>query len=213
MAQGMKPAMNTAPAHRRLMTLLCLLLLVPASLVVLAGCGGLLPQQDAASATPFQTYDQVVEAFEQIVPGMTRADDLANLGFDPHRGNVDVLSYVDMESRFLPAAGVRWEHLDPAVRACIQAELYCTGFVFHPSRTASKRIGAFVPDLLGFQRITRSERWSADVTLLVMNGRVVHKVFSGSPRTENLDDKRQPLGPLQDLGGAIAHAAGSFPSY
>jgi hypothetical protein len=46
-----------------------------------------------------------------------------------------------------------------------------------------------------------------------MNGRVVHKVFSGNPRTENLEDRRQPLGPLQDLGGAIAHAAGSVSSY
>jgi hypothetical protein len=52
-----------------------------------------------------------------------------------------------------------------------------------------------------------------DVTLLVMNGRVVHKVFSGTPRAENLDDRKQPLGPLQDLGNEIAHAAGSVSSY
>ena len=68
-------------------------------------------------------------------------------------------------------------------------------------------MGALVPDVLGFERITRSERWSAEVILLVMNGRVVHKVFSGNPRTQNLEDRRQPLGPLQDLGGALAGAA------
>jgi hypothetical protein len=70
-----------------------------------------------------------------------------------------------------------------------------------------------VPDLLGFERVTRTTRWSVDVTLLVMNGRVVHKVFSGTPRAENLDDRKQPLGPLQDLGNEIAHAAGSVSSY
>jgi hypothetical protein len=206
--------MKRLDPHRKLMSLLCLVLVGTMGLVGLAGCGGgLLPESQGRSASPFESYDQVVESFDQIVPGMTQAQDLANLGFDARNGNVDVLSYVNIEERFLPAAGVRWEHLDPAVRACIRAQIYCTGYVFHPSRTASKRLGALVPDLLGFQRITRSSRWSADVTLLVMNGRVVHKVFSGNPRTETIDNRRQPLGPLQDLGGALARSAGSITSY
>jgi len=210
----MSQAMNRLDAHSKLLSLLCLAFLSVSSLLLLSGCGGgLLPDQKAQSASPFESYDQVVDAFDQIVPGMTRADDLPNIGFDARTGNVDVLSYLDIEGRFLPAAGVRWEHLNPAVQACIRAELYCTGFVFHPSRTTSKRLGSFLPDVLGFERITRSSRWSADIILLVMNGRVVHKVFSGNPRTDNLDDRRQPLGPLQDLGGALAHAAGSASPY
>lgn len=205
--------MKRLDAHGKLLSLLCLLL-AGASLLLLAGCGGgWLPDQQAHTASPFQSYDQVVESFDEVVPGMTRAEDLPNLGFDPHTTDVDVLSYVNIEERFLPTAGVHWEQLDPAVQACIRAQLYCTGFVFHPSRTSSKRMGAVVPDLLGFERVTRSSSWSAEVILLVMDGHVVHKVFSGHPRTENLDDKRQPLGPLQDLGGALAHAAGSVPTY
>jgi hypothetical protein len=206
--------MKRLNAHSKLLSLLCFLLLAPGSLVVLSGCGGgLLPDQKTRSASPFESYDQVVEAFDQIVPGMTHAEDLLNLGFDARAGTVDVLSYLNIEERFLPAAGVRWEHLNPAVQACIRAELYCTGYVFHPGRSANKRLGPVIPDLLGFERITRSERWSADVILLVMNGRVIHKVFSGNTRTENLDDRRQPLGPLQDLGSVVAHAAGAVPSY
>lgn len=199
--------------HRKLMSLLCMVLLATAGLVALAGCGGGLPAQQGRSASPFETYDQVVESFDQIVPGMTHAEDLPNLGFDARTGDVDVLSYVDIEARFMPAAGVRWEQLDPAVRACIRAQLYCTGYLFRPSRDASNRVGALVPDVLGFQRITRRSHWSAEVTLLVMNGRVIHKVFSGHPRSETLEDRRQPLGPLQDLGGALAHAAGSASPY
>ncbi|HWM62078.1 MAG TPA: hypothetical protein VNN98_07990 [Rhizomicrobium sp.] len=206
--------MKRLDAHSKLVSLLCFALLAMGSLPLLSACGGgLLPDQKAANASPFETYDQVVDAFDQIVPGMTRAEDLANLGFDARTANVDVLSYLNVEERFLPAAGVRWEQLNPAVQACIRAEAFCTGYVFHPGRTASKRLGHFLPDVLGFERITRSTRWSADVILLVMDGRVVHKVFSGNPRTENLDDRRQPLGPLQDLGGALARAAGSAPSY
>lgn len=210
----MTKGLKSRDAHRKLLSLLCFLLLASGSLVLLAGCGGaLLPEQNSRAAGPFERYDQVVEGFEQIVPNMTRADDLPSLGFDARDNNVEVLSYLGIEARFLPAAGVRWEQLDPAVRACIRAQIYCTGFVFHPSRTASRRMGNTVSDLLGFRRTTHSVRWSAEVILLVMNGRVVHKVFSGNPRSENWDDKRQPLGPLQDLGGALAHAAGGAPSY
>ena len=203
----MFPSMKRLDAHGKLLTLLFAVLVTSSSLV-LSGCGGgLLPEQQAQSGNPFQTYDQVVESFDQIVPGMTRAEDLPNLGFDARKGNVDVLSYLGIQERFLPAAGVRWEHLNPAVRACIRAELYCTAYVFHPSRTMSKRIGNTVADLLGFQRITHSSRWSADVILLVMNGRVIHKVFSGNPRTDNLENRSQPLGPLQDVGGVLSRAA------
>jgi hypothetical protein len=99
----------------------------------------------------------VVEAFDQIVPGMTRADDLPHLGFDTAK--VDMLSTHDIEQRFGSA--------DPTVRACIRAEIYCTGFVFHPEAASGL-----------FQRARHSG--SADVTLLVMNGRVIHKVFSGA---------------------------------
>jgi hypothetical protein len=206
--------MRRLDAHGKLLTLLFGLLLTSSSLLLLSGCGGgLLPEQQAQTTMPFQTYDQVVESFEQIVPGMTRAEDLPGLGFDARTGNADVLSYLGLQERFMPAAGVRWEHLNPAVRACIRAEQYCTGFVFRPSRTTSKRVGHTVSDLLGFQRITHSTRWSAEVILLVMNGRVVHKVFSGNPRIDNLDNKRQPLGPLQDVGGALSRAAGSATSF
>jgi hypothetical protein len=140
-------------AHRKLLTLLCFAM--GTSLMLLAGCGALLPEQKAR--TPFENADQVAEAFDRIVPGMTRADDLPNLGFDTAR--VDVLSTHDVEQRFRDA--------DPAVRACIRAEIYCTGYVFHPA-TASGL----------FQRVSHSG--SADVTLLVMNGRVIHKVFAGA---------------------------------
>ena len=180
----------------------------------LAACGGgLLPAQNAQTATRFTSYDQVVDAFDQIAPYRTAEADLPRFGFDARTGNVDVLSYVDIQRRFLPHAGMPYGELDPAVRTCIHAEADCVGYVFHPEHSGTKRIGDTVADVLGFERITRSEHWSADVVLLVQNGRVVHKVFSGSPRTENVEDKVQPLGPLQDVGAALAHAVGASSSF
>jgi hypothetical protein len=154
--------MKQRNAHLKLLALLCLVMCATASLVLLAGCT-LRPEQMARGAS----HDQVVEAFDQIVPGMTRADDLPGLGFDT--AHLDMLSSSDLARR--AAADMRGKNLDPAVRACVEADVYCTGFVFHLAA------GRSVADLFG----AASQRQSGDIILLVMNGRVIHKVFSGSP--------------------------------
>jgi hypothetical protein len=160
--------MKQRDAHRRLLTLLSLAMC--ASVALLAGCGALLPEAPKST-------DRMADAFDQIVPGMTRADDLPGLGFDTGAASAGVLSARDIANRFARGAS------DPAVRACIRDEVYCTGFVFHAAGTS---------DL--FQRVSHSERPSGDIVLLVMNGRVMHKVFSASP--------------LPDQGGArVASAA------
>lgn len=186
--------------------LLCALVLA----LPVAGCAGgngLLPAENDQAAMRFASYDEVVDAFEQIVPGTTRAEDLAHIGFDPLTANVEVLSYLGIEERFMPNDSFRFDRLDPAVQACILAENGCTGYVFRPEHSVTKRIGNTTLDLLGFERVTRSEHWSAEIVLLVQNGIVVHKVFSGHPRAEKVDDKVQPLGPLQDVGNAMLRGA------
>ncbi|HVW73919.1 MAG TPA: hypothetical protein VHC39_09790 [Rhizomicrobium sp.] len=164
--------METLNAHGKLLGLLCLALAFSAGLMVLAGCGGLLPDRQGQNAA-FQSYDQLVESYNEIVPGMTNAQDLPNLGFDTRSANVAVLSPGDIAARFLRAPGVPYPN--PAVRDCIRAAPYCTGFVFHPGHASGGQPDAVAAGFLNF----RSEpRRSAYVTLLVMNGRVVHKVFS-----------------------------------
>jgi hypothetical protein len=49
--------------------------------------------------------------------------------------------------------------------------------------------------------------WSAEVTLLVENGRVAYKVMSGRPNIEDSHQVIQPLGPIQDLGGTAVRTA------
>ena len=147
------PGPNT---HRKLVTLLCLSLLTAGGLVVTAAANSsTLPANQG-----FQTYDQLVESFGQIVPGMTQAQDLPNLGFDTRIGAV--LSPQDVAARF---GGRR----SAAIRDCIQARLYCNAYVFHPAHAGS------APVLFG---LGGSRPWSAEITLLVMNGRVTDKVLS-----------------------------------
>ena len=147
------PGPNT---HRKLVTLLCLSLLTAGGLVVTAAANSsTLPANQG-----FQTYDQLVESFGQIVPGMTQAQDLPNLGFDTRIGAL--LSPQDVAARFggRPSA---------AMRDCIQARLYCNAYVFHPAHAGA------TPVLFG---LGGSRPWSAEITLLVMNGRVIDKVLS-----------------------------------
>ena len=151
-------ALAVSSPHRKLMNLLCLSLLTAGGLVAAAASSGALPPDHARG---FQSYDQLVESFGQIVPGMTQAQDLPNLGFDTRIGAV--LSPQAAASRFLGHQSAA------AVRDCIQAQPYCNAYVFRPARAGS------APVLFG---LGGSRAWSAEITLLVMNGRVTDKVLS-----------------------------------
>jgi hypothetical protein len=135
--------------HARLLLLLCLLLVgIP---VLLAGCGVLL-------ASP--SNSQTAEAFDRIVPGMTRAEDLAQLGIE--LGNNQALAGAQVAQRFTTA--------DPQAQACVQAGLYCIGYVL-PSAPAARLLSP----ILGKAK-------ASQMVLLVMNGRVIDKVLSdGAP--------------------------------
>jgi hypothetical protein len=149
MAQAMKHP-NT---HARLLGLLCLLMVaIP---LALAGCGALLAPDSRG---------QAAEALDQIVPGMTRAEDLANMGIDLTGG--ETLSSAGVASRFASA--------DPRIQACVQAGLYCTGYVVRAAAS-----GGFLAPLLGRPK-------PVQVVLLVMNGRVMDKVLSADTPAPHL---------------------------
>ena len=147
--------MSNRGAHRKLVHLLCLSLLTAGGLVAAVAKEG---AQPASQGRGFQTYDQLVESFGQIVPGMTQAQDLPNLGFDTGIGAL--LSPQAVASRFRRTT---------ALRDCLQARLYCNAYVFRPAHAAG------APVLFG---LGGARAWSAEITLLVMNGRVTDKVLS-----------------------------------
>jgi len=176
--------------------------------LALVGCGtSLLPQQSENSNGGFKTYAELRTAYDHVVPGKTRASQLTQIGFDAAQPNVEVLSYLGVIERFMPRDSVKFDHLAPPVRACILAQDRCTAYVFKPSITENHRTGDTMLDVLGFDRTTVSKGWSAEVTLLVQDGRVAYKLMSGTPNISSTTEKVQPLGPLQDVGQAIVPAA------
>lgn len=176
----------------------------------LSGCSswGLLPSQTEVATTDFDSYDSVVSAFDRIEPGRTREADLTRLGFDVESTpNVEILSYLGVIERFMPRDSIKFDDLDPAVRDCVQSRMQCSGYVFRPELREKQRVGNLILDILGFRRTTVEHGWSAEIVLLIQQGQVTHKLFSGKPRIKGTRDKVQPLGPLQDLSGAFAKAA------
>ena len=184
-----------------------------AATLVLVGCGGLglLPYQTDIQNTKFHSYKQVVDAYEQIQPGVTRISDLGTMGFDASTSpNVEMLSYLGVIERFMPRDSIRFDHLALPVKACIEAQERCSAYVFRPSRLVQQRTGSIFLDLLGFERTTIDHGWAAEVVLLMQDGRVAYKVMSGKPNIEGYHDDIQPLGPLQDLGDQAVHVSARF---
>ena len=182
--------------------------------LLLVGCGGLglLPHRsDLSSDQSFRTYDEVQSAYANIVPGQTREAELSKLGFDAAvQPNAEMISYLGVIERFMPRDSIRFDHLAPPVKACIEAQEHCSAYVFRPSRLEQQRTGSVFLDILGFERTTVDKGWAAEVVLLMQDGRVAYKVMSGKPHIEGYHDDIQPLGPLQDLGDQAVHVSGRF---
>jgi hypothetical protein len=178
--------------------------------LVLVGCGGLglLPRKADIKNTNFRSYAAVQTAYQTIAPGATRVTDLGQMGFDAAESpNVEVISYLGVIERFMPRDSIKFDQLDPAVQGCIESRESCSAYIFKPERIHEERTGNWFLDILGFERETVSYGWSAEVMLLVQNGRVVYKVMDGKPRINNYHDDVQPLGPFQDLGGTMLRTA------
>jgi hypothetical protein len=176
--------------------------------LVLVGCGGLglLPYQTDIQNTKFHSYKQVSLAYDRIMPGATRITDLNNIGFDASSSpNVEALSYLGIVERFMPRDSVKFDNLDPSVRSCIDARDHCTALVFRPERLHQERTGNWFLDVLGFERKSINYGWSAEVVLLIQDGRVAYKVMSGRPNIQ--DDKVLPMVPFQDMGGKAMRTA------
>lgn len=175
----------------------------------LGGCAswGVLPSTTETTQTPFQTYRSAEDAFNQVKPFVTTTRELKARGFDPYTTpNIRVLNYLDLLPRFLPQQSMKAEDLDPAVQACLTAREKCQGWLAEPSISAKDRTGNVALDVLGFERETTSTGWKASMLLLVQNGVVVYKLWSGTPSILEVKTEKKPLGPLQDLSGPAASA-------
>jgi len=80
------------------------------------------------------------------------------------------------------------------------------GYFMEPSRIERNRVGNFTLDFLNFKRDTLTTGWKFGALIVVINNQVVFKQWSGRPRIEETELRRNPLGPLQGIGESLKPA-------
>ncbi len=178
-----------------------------AAAVLLSGCGAMLPRSHAENPSPFGNYEEAREALERVVPYHTSSAELKALGFDIQASaNVELLPYPQWLSA-LVHPNLPLHTVDPGIRDCIAAEQECRAYIFRYGEVDTRREGAFLADFLNFRRKTRTRGWRFQAAVLVRGDIILFRNHAGQPRIEQLELRRNPLGPLQNVGETSATGA------
>lgn len=179
-------------------------LMVIISILTSGGCGGLLPSVKQTTKSPWLKFEDAKKAFDRIKPNETTQEGLKQLGFDPFETpNVKLITYLELIQRFLPNESIGLEDIDPGVRACLQVRKHCQGYEVSPEMLSSRRYGNALLDLLNFRRKKVTTGWKFNALIVLKEGLVVHKIWGGEPNVSKFEDKKNPLGPLQNVDSIL----------
>jgi hypothetical protein len=172
--------------------------------LLLAGCGALLPRGETIDESPWHSFDDAQRALDKIFPYKTTAQDLKALKLDPlHDPNITLLNYSDVLRRFIPSPATDVQDLDAGVQDCIKAKSACRGYEVDQKMLKRKRYGNFWADFLNFNRKTDIAGWRFNGVILMKGNLVVYKLTGGQPAIHEHEENKNPLGPLQGIGQSI----------
>ena len=178
-------------------------------MLLLTGCASLFSSTSSISETKWKNYSEVDGAFAVIQSGHTTVADLKMLGFDPGTSpNVKVLTYVDVMGIFMANPSITKAELHPAVRECIEAMERGHAYEVQLSDVRTKRHGNLFLDIFGFKRTTHESGWRFRGLILLKDELVVYKLASGEPSISREEQRKKPLGPLQELDSIFGGAVG-----
>jgi hypothetical protein len=170
-------------------------------IALLGGCSSLLPKSNQVTASPWQSYQDVQNAFDKIVPGSTTIADLRRMKLDPGSNpNIAILNYADVMRKFMLSPSLSINDLDDGVRVCVTAKVNCRGFEVSQNSVQKSRNGNVVLDVLGFYRETHTAGWRFNGLILLKDEVVVYKLTSGEPAIRQTEENQNPLGPVQAIG-------------
>jgi hypothetical protein len=170
-------------------------------LVSLAGCAGLLPDTRSEVRSQWSSYAEARATFDKIIPGKTTLDGLRDLGIDPATGsNITVLNQADLLRRFVVVPALDTRMLDEKLRRCLEAREACFAYGIEQTYIDRKRTGNFWLDFLNFNRDTEITGWKFEAFIVINADTVAFKVWGGKPNIQEVENVRNPLGPLQGAG-------------
>lgn len=194
--------MTTSKRYGRIMLLLLLLALV--CQLVVSCSASLLPLAKESLVSPWKSFAEAKQTFDLVVPYQTSVSDLQALAFSPYQNpNIEIVSYLKLINRFMPNSSVRKEDLAAGVLECIESHDKCYGYELTVSRLESQRYGNVFLDLFNFKRKTHKTGWQFNALIIIKDNQVVYKLWSGKPKIDQYEYKKNPLGPIQKSENVI----------
>lgn len=166
-----------------------------------AGCTTLLPNSRTEVVSDWNSFDDAVRSLATVAPYTSTRQSVHAQGLDPSRNPaITVLHFADVLQRFAATTLVKPEDVDRGIRDCLQAGKQCGGYAIAVEKLHRQRTGSFWLDSLNFRRETVTTGWRVDVLLVFVDDALVYKLVGGQPTINELDLRRNPLGPLQGWG-------------
>jgi len=175
---------------------------VTAGVCLLAGgCTTLLPSSRTEVVSVWSSYDDAVSSLATVAPYLSTRQSVHAQGLDPGRNPaITVLHFADVLQRFAAATLIKPEDVDRGIRDCLQAGKQCGGYIIAVEKLHRRRVGSFWLDSLNFRRETVTTGWRVDVLLVFVDDALVYKLVGGRPLVNEVELRRNPLGPLQGWG-------------
>ncbi len=171
--------------------------------ICFTGCTTLLPNSKSVT-TSFETFEEAKQAIDALVPMKTDLATLSSWGITPEKQqNTVILTYADIVRRFVVGSVIRREDLDPGIVKCLEAREACRGWDITASRIYRARSGNFVADFMNYSRRTDITGWRFNAQILLANDVVVYRAWGGQPVVKEVEESRNPLGPLQEVGPSL----------
>lgn len=165
------------------------------------GCTSLLPSSRTEVVSDWRNYDDAVKSLATVAPYTSTRHSVHAQGLDPSRNPaITVLHFADVLQRFAAATLIEPKDVDRGIRDCLQAGKQCSGYAIAVEKLHRQRVGSFWLDSLSFRRETVTTGWRVDVLLVFVDDALVYKLVGGRPTINEVDLRRNPLGPLQGWG-------------
>ena len=181
------------------------LLVIGGLSTLLLGCTSLLPHEDERVISPWDSFDEAMSAYEQVVPFESDTTELRDLGFAPDgQVNVHILNQSEVIERLVPTDLIARQDLPRGLRECLDAGERCRAYEVTQRELQRKRYGNFFADFFNFKRKSETRGWRFNALMVLVDDRVVFKQWSGTPSVHEYSDQVNPLGPLQGIGPGAA---------
>lgn len=188
-------------------------------LFLTGGCAtqSLLPTKGVYTESVFETYTQVEELVDGIVPGETKYSYLVKMGLDlENMPNVKRLTYLDVMTKFKLDSPSRYTlfnkiELPVGVLKMLSARENGLAYEINLERLKNKREGSVFLDILNFRKTVHTTGWNISVLILIVDDTIEYVLYSGEKNIDRLEKEKNPLGPFQGFdGGDIIGAASEF---